>query len=53
VSGLVEPFELEFMQRALLEITLLAPAYDANGNATYSPATPSELVNVNGWNTFA
>jgi len=25
VSGLVEPFEFEFMQRALLEITLLAP----------------------------
>ncbi len=37
---------------AFLEITLLAPAYDANGDLTYSPAKPSELVNVSGWNTF-
>lgn len=37
---------------AFLEIVLQAPDYDANGNPTYTPANPSELVNVNGWRTF-
>ncbi|MBA3339795.1 MAG: hypothetical protein H0T54_08670 [Geodermatophilaceae bacterium] len=37
---------------AFLEIALQVPAYDANGNATYNPANPNELVNVSGYSTF-
>ncbi|MGI8701922.1 MAG: AMIN-like domain-containing (lipo)protein [Nocardioidaceae bacterium] len=37
---------------AFLDIALLAPAYDAQGNSTYNPANPSELVDVAGWQTF-
>ncbi|CAN5203729.1 hypothetical protein BH20ACT5_BH20ACT5_18860 [soil metagenome] len=37
---------------AFLQIDLSAPAYDGNGNPTYRPANPKELVNVTGWRTF-
>src|SRR5205823_1114221 len=37
---------------AFLQIVVQAPAYDAWGNPTYTPANRSELVNVTGWQTF-
>ena len=37
---------------AFLQITVNAPAYDDNGNATYNPANPNELTDVNGYQTF-
>jgi hypothetical protein len=37
---------------ARLQITVVAPAYDANYRQTYRPANPRELVNVTGWQTF-
>lgn len=37
---------------ARLEVTAVAPAYDANGQATYDPAHPSDLVDVTGYPTF-
>jgi hypothetical protein len=36
---------------ARLQITVVAPAYDAN-RQTYRPVNPRELVNVTGWQTF-
>lgn len=35
-----------------LQIVIKAPAYDSDGNPTYSPADPAELVNVSGYSTF-
>jgi hypothetical protein len=37
---------------ARLQVTVVAPAYDANYRQTYRPANPRELVNVTGWQTF-
>ena len=37
---------------AFLQISVLAPAYDVDGNATYSPANRNEAVNVGGFSTF-
>lgn len=37
---------------ARLSVTVLAPAYDAAGRATYSPANRAELVDVAGYSTF-
>jgi hypothetical protein len=37
---------------AKLQITLLAPAHDANYNPTFLPANRNEVVNVAGWRTF-
>lgn len=37
---------------AKLQVVVRAPAYDANGNATYRPADRRELVNVTGFQTF-
>ncbi|WP_164200289.1 MULTISPECIES: AMIN-like domain-containing (lipo)protein [Pseudarthrobacter] len=37
---------------AFLQVTVNAPSYDADGNATYSPANPDELTNVSGYQTF-
>ncbi|WP_461189184.1 AMIN-like domain-containing (lipo)protein [Arthrobacter sp. Z4-13] len=37
---------------ARLQLTLKAPAYDAHGNATYSPRNRTELSNVSGYQTF-
>lgn len=37
---------------ARLQVTVNAPAYDAGGNPTYSPADKSELSNVAGYQTF-
>lgn len=38
--------------QAFLQITANAPAYDDNGNATYSPANQAELSDVSGYQTF-
>ena len=35
-----------------LQIVVKAPAYDTDGDPTYSPADPDELVNVSGYSTF-
>jgi len=37
---------------AALQITVNDPAYDSDGNATYSPANRLELRNVSGYRTF-
>ena len=37
---------------ARLQVVAIAPAYDAQGNATYHPANPRELVNVTGYATL-
>ena len=37
---------------AFLQVTVNAPPYDANGNATYNPANKTELANVAGYQTF-
>jgi hypothetical protein len=37
---------------AALQIVVRAPAYDENGNATYRPADPRELVRTAGFATF-
>jgi hypothetical protein len=37
---------------AKLQITLLAPAHDADYNLTLRPSNRSEVVNVTGWRTF-
>lgn len=37
---------------AFLQIVLQVPSYDSDGNPTYNPANPDELVNVGGWRTF-
>lgn len=37
---------------ARLQITVNAPSYDGNGNATYNPAHRTELSNVAGYQTF-
>ncbi|AXH97046.1 AMIN-like domain-containing (lipo)protein [Ornithinimicrobium avium] len=37
---------------AQLRIVLRAPAYDAQGRATYRPADRAHLVDVAGWSTF-
>jgi hypothetical protein len=37
---------------AKLQITLLAPAHDANYKPTFRPANGNEVVNVAGWRTF-
>lgn len=37
---------------AKLQITLQAPAHDANYNLTFRPANRNEVVNVAGWRTF-
>ena len=37
---------------AFLDVTVLAPANDANGRVTYAPANPQEVVPVSGYRTF-
>jgi hypothetical protein len=37
---------------AFLQIVLRASAYDQDGNATFQPADPREVVNVFGYSTF-
>lgn len=37
---------------AFLEVTVNAPAYDENGNPTYFPANPAEVVDVSGFDAF-
>ena len=38
--------------RAKLQVTVVAPAYDSNGKATYTPADPAHVVNVSGFQSF-
>lgn len=38
--------------QAFIQVVANAPAYDDNGNATYNPANPNELADVNGYQTF-
>ncbi|MET1022453.1 MAG: hypothetical protein ABWX69_09675 [Arthrobacter sp.] len=38
--------------QAFLQVTVNAPAYDNNGNATYKPADQNELADVSGYQTF-
>lgn len=47
-SGKVVPLS----RGADLQILIEAAAYDQNGDATYSPRTPSRAVNVTGYRTF-
>ncbi|MFD3706871.1 hypothetical protein ACFWUP_27350 [Nocardia sp. NPDC058658] len=37
---------------AFLQVVVNAPAYDSAGNPTYRPGNRTELVNVNGYETF-
>ncbi|MBL1074299.1 hypothetical protein JK358_07805 [Nocardia sp. 2] len=37
---------------AFLQVVVHAPAYDTNGNSTYTPANFNELTNVTGYDTF-
>jgi hypothetical protein len=37
---------------ARLQVTLLAPAHDANYNLTFRPANRNEVLTVAGWRTF-
>jgi hypothetical protein len=37
---------------AKLQVIAVGPAYDDNGQSTYTPANRAELVNVQGWSTF-
>jgi hypothetical protein len=38
--------------RAALQVTVVAPAYDANGHPTFTPADPAHVVNVSGFQSF-
>jgi hypothetical protein len=44
--------EIPLRGSAFLQVTVNAPSYDSNGNATYSPVTPAELSDVSGYQTF-
>lgn len=37
---------------AFLEVSVTAPAYDVDGNPTYFPANPAEVVSVSGFDAF-
>jgi hypothetical protein len=37
---------------ARLQVVVKAPAYDNNGQSTYTPADKAELSNVSGYQTF-
>jgi hypothetical protein len=43
---------IQLRGQAFLHVTVNAPAYDQNGNATYNPADRNELSNVGGYQTF-
>jgi hypothetical protein len=38
--------------RAALQVTVVAPAYDSNGNPTFTPADPAHVVDVTGFRSF-
>jgi hypothetical protein len=38
--------------RAALQVTVVAPAYDSNGDPTYTPADPKHVVDVSGFQSF-
>jgi hypothetical protein len=44
--------EIPLRGSAFLQVTVNAPSYDSNGNATYSPAAKAELSDVSGYQTF-
>jgi hypothetical protein len=44
--------EIPLRGSAFLQVTVNAPAYDSNGNATYSPADPKELSDLSAYQTF-
>ncbi|WP_258804924.1 AMIN-like domain-containing (lipo)protein [Pseudarthrobacter sp. NS4] len=45
-------FTVPVRGNARLQVTVKAPSYDGNGNATYNPANKAELSNVSGYQTF-
>jgi hypothetical protein len=45
-------FTIPVRGNARLQVTVNAPSYDSNGNATYNPADKAELSNVAGYQTF-
>lgn len=45
-------FTIPVRGNARLQITVTAPSYDDNGNATYNPGNQAELSNVAGYQTF-
>ncbi len=45
-------FPVPLRGNAFLQVTVNAPAYDENGNPTYTPADKRELTNVTGYQTF-
>ena len=47
-SGAVVPLK----GGAFLQVVVRNPAYDADGDPTYLPARPRQLVDVAGWRTF-
>lgn len=44
--------EIDLDGGATLQIVLRAPAYDDEGQATYTPSNPMRLVDVSNWSTF-
>jgi len=38
--------------KAALQVTVVAPAYDSDGNPTYTPADPAHVVDVSGFQSF-
>ena len=67
LSGPVDGYDVRYVSQVLaegsglpvplrggakLQVVVTAPAYDDNGNPTFAPANPAELVPVAGWRTF-
>jgi len=44
--------EIPMRGSAFLQVTVNAPAYNSNYEPTYNPASPKELSNVSGYQTF-
>ncbi|MDI3212754.1 hypothetical protein [Arthrobacter sp. AL12] len=45
-------FPVPLRGQAFLQVTVNSPAYNDNGNATFTPADPKELSDVSGYQTF-
>lgn len=52
VTGIGSGDKLPLRGGARLSILVESPAYDDNGDATYAPANPRELVDTTGYDTF-
>ena len=52
VTDVADGDEIPLRGGAFLQVVVRAPAYDAQGHATYHPANPSEAVPVTGFRTF-